>query len=274
MGMVILRGRDGLGKGAPPVCESPGSPAFSGALQPGIALAHSTPPFPRLVLEGVVIVLSILAALALDAGWDEWQEDREAARALESLDAEFVQARESIEFYRSIEERILHAVSSVVDSLDAAQRRGSTSVVLPDTALGLAYIPPTTSVRLGTLEGLIASGRLDIIEDPELRTALALWGSTLDELVEEEVTLRQLAYGEMDRELREEMNTNGLWEAGNIVTLDLPEDVLRATRSVPASTEILGVFHLRRSVLTHAMDEFEELIDEVDHIMTLIEAAR
>ena len=237
-------------------------------------MPDNAPQLKRLALEGLVIVLSILAAFALDAGWDEIQEEREEARALEALHTEFVQARESIEFYRSNQQRILHSVSSIVDSLDSAERRGDASVVLPDTALGWAYIPPTTSVSLGTLEGLVASGRMDIIESRELRTALALWGSQLEELTEEEVDLRALAYGEMDRELREEMNTKGLWAAGLAAYEGAPEEVFGATRTVPASTEILGVFHLRKSILTHAMDEFDELLEEVDHIISLLEAAR
>lgn len=228
----------------------------------------------RLALEGLVIVASILAAFALDAGWDEFQERDEEAEVLADLRGEFTEARSSIEFYRSLQERILHSVTTVVDSVDAASRRGSPAVTLADTTLGLAYIPPTTSVRLGTLDGLVTSGRLNILRSRELRKALALWGKALEELTEEEVDLRALAYGEMDRELREVVSTAGLWRSADLLLKErLPVEDMEHSRSLPVSTDILGVMVLRQSILTHALDEFEGLLAEVDEILGLIEAA-
>ena len=228
----------------------------------------------RLVLESAVIIASILAAFALDTGWENARERREERETLEALRAEFSSARENVLFYRSIQERILTSVTSVVDSLDSALSRGEAFVELPDTALSWAYIPPTTTVSLGTLDGLIGSGRLGIVRDRRLRSALGSWGMELAELAEEETDSRNLAYGDLDRTLRVRMNTNGLWAAANrLHDGTLSAAAQNASRSVPVDTEVLGVFHLRQSILFHAIDEFDPLVAAVDTILELIEGS-
>jgi hypothetical protein len=179
---------------------------------------------------------------------------------------------ETILTYRNFQGRVLRNITSVADSLDRALRRGERSVVVADTSLVWSHLPPTTTVRLGTLDGLISSGRLGIIQDRRLRSALGAWGNELAELSEEEITLRELAYGDLDRVLRVRVNTWDLWTKGDSVffgTLS-PESQARVRR-IPADTEILGIFSVRYSILSHAMDEFDTLMEEVDSILALVE---
>jgi hypothetical protein len=228
----------------------------------------------RLVLESAVIIASILAAFALDTWWGSARERSEERETLQALHTEFSAARENILFYRSIQERILTSVTSVTDSLQLALARGDDSVELPDTALSWAYIPPTTTVSLGTLDGLISSGRLGIIRDRRLRSSLGSWGKELAELAEEEADSRNLAYGDLDRTLRTRMNTYGLWTAANRLNDGtLSAEGRKASRLTPVDTEVLGVFHLRQSILFHAIDEFDPLVAEVDSILALIEGS-
>lgn len=227
----------------------------------------------RLAAEGVVIVVSILAAFALDTAWERAQEREEERETLLALRIEFQEAAAEVQRRLGFQEQILSAVSAVADSLNQALSQGRTSVVLPDTMLAQAYIPPTTSVGLGTLRGLIGSGRLGIVRSRELRARLGAWGSELDELREEELDSRSLAYGDLDRTLRSRMNTYGLWATGDSAfagTLS-PEGATRS-RTVPVDTEVLGVFHLRASILRHAVDEFAPLTAAVDSILRLIDA--
>lgn len=225
----------------------------------------------RLALESAVIVGSILAAFALDAWWGERQERRDERIALEAMEAEFSSARESILFYRTLQERILVSVASVQDSLSAGMARGDRAVTVRDTALAWAYIPPTTSVTLSTLDGLVASGRLGIVREPRLRAALGSWGSALAELQEEEEASRTLVYGDMDRVLRARINTSGLWSTANLLFRDeLDREAWTRMRPLPADTETLGVFHLRRALLYHTIEEFDPLVGEVDSILLLI----
>jgi len=221
-----------------------------------------------------VIIASILAAFALDAWWENAQERVEERETLQALAVEFSAARETIRFYRSSQERILAGVTLVSDSLHRALERGSNSVTVPDTALALAHIPPTTSVSLGTLSGLISSGRLGIIQDRELRAALGSWGNELAELTEEETDSRALAFGDLDRVLRARISTYGLWALGSRLVGDSVRSQDHATvRSIPVDTEVIGVFQLRESILAHAIDEFDPLLQAVDSILGLIDDA-
>jgi len=226
----------------------------------------------RLALEGVVIVASILAAFALDTWWDSMQDRREERETLVALRGEFSAARETIERYRSIQQRILVSLGSVTDSLDLAVERGDNAVSVPDTALAWAYVPPTTSVSLGTLGSLLSSGRLGLLQDRELRSALGSWGHELAELTEEEVDARVLAFGDLDRTLRVRVNTHGLWAMGDsLIWGSLSEEASAGVRTIPVDTELLGVFQLRTDISRHAVDEFPPLLEAVDRIIRLID---
>lgn len=229
----------------------------------------------RLAIESLVIIASILAAFALDTWWDGVRERRQERDALESLQAEFTVARETIVRYRGNHERILGSVSAIDDSLDRAYRRGVSTIPVTDTSLALAYIPPTTNVSLGTLDGLLASGRLGIIRDRRLRGALASWGAQLAELSEEEEDSRDLVLGDFDRAIRAGTNTHGLWPiAESLFTGEMPADVRRPSRAIRVDRETIGVFQLRSWLLSHSLDEFEPLLAEVDTILALIERSR
>ena len=160
----------------------------------------------RLLVEGLVIVASILAAFALDRWWESVRARADEQQVLESLDVEFRAAREQLDGTLALHRRILQSVGFVRGELDKAVRDGEPYVALPDTALALLYIPPTTQLRLGTLDGLVGSARLGVIRDAELRASLASWGTTLDELTEEEWASREYVNTEMDRAFRARMN--------------------------------------------------------------------
>lgn len=225
----------------------------------------------RLLLESLVIVASILAAFALDRWWESVRARAEEQQALQALDAEFHAARDQLEGTLALHQRILHSVSFVREELDNAVRNGSPFVVLPDTALALLYIPPTTQLTLGTLDGLVGSARLGVIRNAELRSSLASWGSTLDELTEEEWSSRQYVNTELDRAFRARMNVNSFrWVLGE--TLDAETSV--ATSRVPADVEILGVVATRYALLDHGIDEFPPVLAELDRLLELIARSR
>jgi hypothetical protein len=225
----------------------------------------------RLLLESIVIVASILAAFALDRWWESVRARAEEREVLEDLDVEFRAAREQLEGTLALHRRILHSVGFVRGELDRAIADGSAFVALPDTALALLYIPPTTQLRLGTLDGLVGSAHLGVIRDAELRASLASWGTTLDELTEEEWASREYVNTELDRAFRARMNVNPFrWILGETLDAELPG----TSSSVPADVEILGVVATRYALLAHGIDEFPPVFDELDRLLDLIARAR
>ena len=67
--------------------------------------------FARLLVEGLVIVASILAAFALDRWWESVRARREEQQVLQGLDAEFRTARDQLETSLALHERILRSGS-------------------------------------------------------------------------------------------------------------------------------------------------------------------
>jgi len=98
--------------------------------------------FGRLFLERVVIVASILLALAL---------------------------------CNALHKRIARAIELTVETVQVAIANGDSTIVVPDTALMLAFITPTFDPRLRTLDGLLSAGCPGLLQDPVLRTTLAGW---------------------------------------------------------------------------------------------------
>jgi hypothetical protein len=229
----------------------------------------------KLILEGFVIVASILAAFGLDTWRESMQEREEEQRVLAALTEEFQAVQAELEFREGLHRRIRASVGTTLDALTDALRNGSAAVTIRDSALAWAYIPPTTQLNLGTLNGLVASGRLGIIRNPELRAALASWGGLLAELVEEEVGARNFVWFEMDAVLRARMDVTPFRNMADSVFYETlsPEGMLRESQ-LPVDFEVAGVFASRFQIVDHAIDEFEPLYEEIRRILGLIEASQ
>jgi hypothetical protein len=228
----------------------------------------------RLLLEALVIVASILAAFTLDRWWDARQAEREHQQVLEGLRSEFRGAQAELERYRDIQRRIQESVNSIVTALRAAAASNSRFVAVPDTALGLAYIAPTARPSLGALAGLLASARLGVVRDPELRNALASWGGVFDELAEEEVESRVYVMDHLDPVLRARLDVSSF----RAIILSQAEGSLSSTElnamtSLPVDSEVAGVFAARQFYLHHGIDEYGPVLEHVERILQLIDAS-
>lgn len=229
---------------------------------------------PRLALEALVIILSILAAFALDRWWDVRRAARDERQVLEGLRSEFKEARAELETYRGLQERIRTSVRSTGASLRDARTGGSTFAVVPDTALGWVYISPTARPSLGTLAGLLASARLSIVRDPELRYALAGWSGVFDELAEEEGESRIYVMNQVDPVLRARVDvapfrTIILRQADGTLT----EAELGGNTRLPVDSETIGVFAGRMFYLDHGIDEYQPVLEHIDRILQMIDAS-
>lgn len=229
---------------------------------------------PRLALEALVIILSILAAFALDRWWDVRQAVRDERQVLEGLRSEFQEARAELETYRGFQERIRTSIRSTGASLREARARGSTFAVVPDTTLGWAYISPTARPSLGTLAGLLASARLGIVRDPELRYALAGWGGVFEELAEEEDESRVYVMSQVDPVLRARVDVS-LFRTIILKQADgtLTEEELGGNTRLPVDSETIGVFAGRMFYLDHGIDEYQPVMEHIDRILKLIDAS-
>jgi hypothetical protein len=144
-------------------------------------------PWLRIVAESVAIVLSILLAFAIDAWWDERQEAEEEYEVLVGLEADFLDLRARLSrwegFNRTGVRLLDQFLSDSVASLDRAAADSAFFYVLLVNVLDQG----------GPLEALLASGRLELIRNREIRSRLAKWPDWLEDIHTNDLSRRETA---------------------------------------------------------------------------------
>lgn len=135
-----------------------------------------------LAAELGVIVVGILIALGVDTWWQQRQ-DRGVER--ESLAAVHTEFQENHARYGEAIRTHQEIVQAVVTVLAASPEDCNDE--LAETLQVAVYRWQTFDPATGETELLLASGRLALIRDADLRRRLASWSSLVSDLVEDEV---------------------------------------------------------------------------------------
>lgn len=148
-------------------------------------------PSARLLIEGVVIVVSILLAFGIDAAWEERGERRSERLALQALHAEAVGNRELL---RTVVERVRADVARSEDFYDRplAELETLPQEFASSQVLQSLWRPNTYSLKDGALEGLVRAGRLELIQSSSLRQRLVDWQGEASDLDERHSVLASL----------------------------------------------------------------------------------
>lgn len=151
----------------------------------------SSEPSTRLLVEGVVIVVSILLAFGIEAAWEERGERRSERLALQALHAEAVANRDLL---TSVIERVRADVGRVEDFYDTPLEdlESVPQEVASSQVLQSLWRPNTYALKDGALEGLVRAGRLELIESAELRRRLVDWQGEATDLDERHEVLASL----------------------------------------------------------------------------------
>ena len=124
----------------------------------------------RISAEGAAIVVSILLAFSIEAWWDDHQDRAEEQGILLGLKSEFEQNL-------GLNEIELTYLNAVVDSIlkifDASVARTSLEPEVFDELVGDLTWWQNIAYSRGAIDGLLQSGGLSLIENEELRRALA-----------------------------------------------------------------------------------------------------
>ena len=67
----------------------------------------------KLTIEGSVIIVSILLAFAIDAGWEKYQETQQESEILIGLERDFQYTLQALAYTRVISENYLEAVDEL-----------------------------------------------------------------------------------------------------------------------------------------------------------------
>jgi hypothetical protein len=138
-------------------------------------------PVGRFLVEGVVVVVSILLAFGIDAWWAERIERAEAQSALNTL-------YEELEGNAARLERTLAFQAEVGDATESLLAAAGGDTDLPEDSvtalLGVLGFWRTTGFETGALEALLSSSGLSVIDDVQLRRGIANWSRNLADFVE------------------------------------------------------------------------------------------
>ena len=194
----------------------------------------------RVLLEGSVIVVSILLAFAIDAGWDRFQQRAAERDAMRTLAAEFTT---NLELTRADIAALRRSRSSTVFVLESARSvpTGS-SFQVPDTSVVRMLAVRSLNPSTGALDGVLGSQGLDLFSDPTLRSRVAAWSGQLRDVLEDQAgheTSRQISLIPV---LGRQGDISTAMEAILPVLLDRASgDELNRTTQLVSSTELLSV---------------------------------
>ena len=234
-------------------------------------------PWLRVFVEGVVIVGSILLALALDAWWDERQERAEEQEILRGLEADFVsnleQLRRVIRTHQGFDARLVR--------LDAMTDLEVTTVAFDSLSQYLSSINVslTFDARDGTLDGVIGSGKLALIRDVGLRDMLVEWKSGVEDAEEEAGELRDAG----GRALQRMGELGGPWSGGTVTgpIAEFPSLSEARSRFPPGNLSVvvndpglMGLARVKRARALVYLMALLPLAEHADSVLVLVEANR
>jgi hypothetical protein len=139
----------------------------------------------RVFAEGMVIVASILLALAVDEWWEGHELRTAEMEVLERLAGEFEANATQLELKAGLHQRVLACGDALLEFI-GSPGRGEPPVDSLSTLVWNFLFTPTYDPEDGVLNSLIASGELGIIRNDDLRVALAGWPSLVRDLKEDE----------------------------------------------------------------------------------------
>lgn len=228
----------------------------------------------RTILEGLLIVLSILLAFGIEAGWSERGERQAEVEALRGLHDDFVQTVDRLVEAKSEHDRIRAAGLRLLSLTGPNAETSDSDLTLDSLVMTLIHGPIVFPV-MATYDALIASGQVEILSNGELRRALATWAASMEDL------------SQVEREARAQMDQRFLpflWDYIPIITLDLntlseyEESTLERSRFPSRYRELLRSLRFENGVeermnsSRNAFNGVADITEAAERIVVLLEA--
>ncbi|MDH3275081.1 MAG: hypothetical protein OEM99_11150 [Gammaproteobacteria bacterium] len=143
-------------------------------------------PWRRTMVESVAIILSILLAFAIDAGWDTFKEHNQEKAFLASLLDDFEETRSRIDASTDRHMIFIDFARQLLEFHGGDAPDIETDAL--ETMLGAVFFD-WTSLYLpsGSRDALFSSGDIEIISNEELRAMLAAWPSVVADAAEDDI---------------------------------------------------------------------------------------
>jgi hypothetical protein len=228
-------------------------------------------PWRRIIVESVAIVLSILLAFAIDAGWDSFKERKQEKAFLESLLNDFTESRSRID---ASTDRHMSFIDSAQQLLEF--HGGDVTDIEPkalEAILGAVFFD-WTSLYLpsGSRDALFSSGDIEIISNEELRAMLAAWPSLVADAAEDDILIANDVMNNLVPFLQSKIRTHNVARITNSDAAELIpriESVNYDALWEDPMFENLIIFRMVNE--TFAVDENDRLSEAADAIIQVIE---
>ena len=219
-----------------------------------------------------MIVLSILIAFALDASWEARGERAEAREILIGLRADFTVSRSSLATWIGGHEQMDRVATELLDTLQATGSGAAANVpiALLYPLVGSGTWDPTTA----TLDALLNSGRLEMVNSPELRALLAGWPASAGDARAEEAVLASFVEDRLHQTVVSQVDLVEM-ELGRVDHFfpdDLPESFWTTEVRFQVTRRVINDVGRRVGLERTAIRELRGVEDAVRRILQLLES--
>lgn len=228
-----------------------------------------------LLLEGLVVVASILIAFLLDAWWDERGLQSELNQELASVTRELKGNRERVVFEIDALQRHVVAGEAVAELLGGP--RTSELIPIPDTLAWFVTLwSPTLDVSSGALNALVASGRLAQIRSDEVRLGLAGLAGRVEDAVGDELLAQVILTEQVFPTISRDADLSTVYFIdkeyfGHERQPGRAAPTRNAFVLFPSSLEARNSILNRTSFLGSALTEMQDLMVELDSLILMTE---
>lgn len=166
-------------------------------------------PWSRMLVEGAVIVGSILLAFGIDAAWEARGENRLERALLESLAEDFVLAQQEWTETKRAHNLVVRSMERLLTWAEegAVPRE---EWLAADTVLSNVFWREKFDPPMGTVQAVLGSGRLDLLENQELTAALTRWTAVVSDVNRREIDGANHFYEAVYPYLRTRLNIQDL----------------------------------------------------------------
>ncbi len=223
-------------------------------------------PLARFGFEGVLIVVSVLAALGIDSWWSARQLATEEQQVLRQLKNEFQNNAKLLLERRREHEQIVETVELILSSTgpDFNGESGNTDelrAAIDTMSRWWTYDP-----QMGVLAGLTQSGRLGIVSSDSLRNALASWPSRVQDLVEDEIFAREFTAEMLDPYLDEWLAMRNVVQIGRVGDSDFSDDL----GGLLMDRKFENLVHHKYGLTLQVLREYDGVAFQIDEILDLV----
>jgi len=177
-------------------------------------------PWRRITTESIAIILSILLAFAIDAGWEAMKESEQEKVLLVSLLSDFKEIRSRIDENTERHEKFIETGIKLL-SMDATKATKIASNDI-DEMLGAVFFDfVSLYLPSGSRDAIFASGDIGIISNKQLRAKLAAWPSRVIDAAEDETFIANDIMNNLMPYLRRNVNTRNIAKRTNLISAEL-----------------------------------------------------